>query len=93
MGGIDLLDEVIERDAKAKDSGGILAFAIHARGADKRIVRAENHRVSVNKKQFFHGLPIYRFKAVFNEIVICSREMSTSVKTAIDGERRRVRGL
>ena len=90
MGGVDLFDEVIERDAKTKNSGGVLALAIHARGTYKRIIRAENHRVGVDKKQFFHGLPVYWLEAVFDEIVICRTKMPAAVKTAINGQRRRM---
>ena len=48
MCGVDFLEQVLQRDAKTKDSRGVLPFAVHARRADECIVCAKNHRISIN---------------------------------------------
>ena len=45
---IDFANQIVQRHTTTEDSGGVLAFAIHARSPDERIVCAKNHRVSIN---------------------------------------------
>ena len=44
---IDFLQQVIQRDGKTEDRRGVLSFAVHARCADKSVVRAKNHRIRI----------------------------------------------
>ena len=44
---VDLLQQIFERDRETENSRGVLPFAIHARRADKRIIRTEDHRIGV----------------------------------------------
>ena len=93
MRGVDFLNQIFKGNGKAEDGRGIFPFAVHTRGFNERIIRPENHRVGINKKQFFHGLPVNGLQPVLNQIVVCRGEMSAPLESAIDGKWRRVRGL
>ena len=42
--------QVVERDHKAEDGGRVLASAVHARGTDKGVVCAIDHRIRINQE-------------------------------------------